>query len=82
MSVKEREDIVKKAEQCHLKGGIHKDALDFLTGWAKGTKRRDPRLQHYSFFGPSVQFHARKCCAKTISARPASQAETYCRPAA
>ena len=49
MPVKEREDIVKKAEQCHLKGGIHKDALDFLIGWAKGTKRRDPRLQHYSF---------------------------------
>lgn len=49
MASAEREEIVRKAEQCHEKGGIHKDALDFLIGWAKGTKRRQQRLQHYSF---------------------------------
>lgn len=49
MTLEDREAIVSKAQACFEKGGISNDALQFLVGWAQGTKRREPRPPHYSF---------------------------------
>ena len=45
----DREEICRKAKTCFNKGGINQAALDYLTGWAQGTLRREPRPVEYSF---------------------------------
>lgn len=45
----DREKVAQKAEVAYRRSAIPEAAYKFLTEWAKGTLRRHPRPQSYSF---------------------------------
>ena len=49
ISLADREEMIRKTRTCFEKGGINEEARMFLTSWAQGTLRREPRPHEYSF---------------------------------
>ena len=44
----DRQKVVRRATACRDKGALSQKAWSYLTEWAKGTRRRDRRPQHYA----------------------------------
>ncbi len=48
-SFSDREKVVRQAKECYAKRAISKKTLDYLTEWAKGTRRQHKRPNEYGF---------------------------------
>ena len=54
-----RKLLISKATACHEKGALSEKAYLYLTDWAKGTRRRHRRPEHYAFLQHRIgQGHA------------------------